>query len=161
MFFEKYECDIASYADDNTPHTYDSDLYTVLSKLKNCTDSLFTWFKENHMKPNGDKCHLLVTTEKSVSINIDGSNVTNKKEQKLLGIKLHSSLSFEGHMTSLWKKANQKLHALARIFNYMDLPKRKVLMKAFITSQFSYCPLTWMLHSRKLKNCINNIPVRL
>ena len=35
MFFEKYECDIASYADDNTPHTYDSDLYTVLSKLKN------------------------------------------------------------------------------------------------------------------------------
>ena len=29
--------------------------------------------------------HLLITTEKSVSINIDdGSNVTNKKEQKLL-----------------------------------------------------------------------------
>ena len=88
MFFEKYECDIASYADDNTPHTYDSDLCTVLSKLKNCTDSLFTWFKENHMKPNSDKCHLLVTTEKSVSINLDGCNVTNKKEQKLLSIKL-------------------------------------------------------------------------
>ena len=66
MFFEKYEFDIASYADDNTPHT-------------KCTDSLFTWFKENHMKPNGDKCHLLVTTEKSVSINIDGSNIENKK----------------------------------------------------------------------------------
>ena len=29
MFLEKYEYDIASYADDNTPHTYDSDLYTV------------------------------------------------------------------------------------------------------------------------------------
>ena len=87
MFFEKYECDTASYTD-NTPHTYESDLYTVLSKLKNCKDSLFTWFKENHMKPNGDKCHLLVTTEKSISINIDGSNVTNKKEQqKLLRIK--------------------------------------------------------------------------
>ena len=42
MFFEKYECDIASYTDDNTPHTYDSDLYTVLSKLKNCKGSLFT-----------------------------------------------------------------------------------------------------------------------
>ena len=55
MFFEKYECDIASYAVDNTPHTYDSDLYTVLSKLKNCKDSLFTWFNRNHMKPNGDK----------------------------------------------------------------------------------------------------------
>ena len=104
MFFEKYECDIASYADDNKPHTYDSDLYTVLSKLKNFTDSLFTWFKENHMKPTGDKCHLFVTTEKSVSINIDGSNVENKKEQKLLSIKFDSSLSFKGHITSLCKK---------------------------------------------------------
>ena len=63
MFFEKYECDIASYADDSTPHTYDSDLYTALSKLKNCTGSLFAWFKENHMKTNGDKCHLLFTTK--------------------------------------------------------------------------------------------------
>ena len=26
MFFEKYECDIASYADDNTPYACDSDL---------------------------------------------------------------------------------------------------------------------------------------
>ena len=160
MFFEKYECDIASYADDNTPHTYVSDLYTVLSKLKNCTDSLFTWFKENHMKPNGDKCHLLVTTEKSVSINIDGSNLENKKEQKLLGKKFDSSLSFKGHITSLCKKASQKLHALARIVNNMDLPKRKVLMKAFITSQFSYCPLIWMFHSRTLNNRINNIHER-
>ena len=103
MFFEKYECDIASLTDDNSPQTYDTDLYTVLSKLKNCTDNLFTWFKENHMKPNGDKCHLLVATEKSVSISINGSNVTNKKEQKLLDIKFDSSPSFEGHITSLCK----------------------------------------------------------
>ena len=109
------------------------------------------------MKPNGDKCHLLVTTEKSVSINIDGGNVTNKKEQKLIGIKFDSSLSFEGHITCLCKKASQKLHVLARIVNYMDLPKRKVLMKAFITSQFSYCPLIWTLHRRTLNNRINNI----
>ena len=29
-------------------------------------------------------------------------------------------------------------------------------MKAFITSQFSYCPLIWVLHSRTLNNRINN-----
>ena len=122
MIFEKCECDIASYADDNTPHTYDSDLCTILSKLKNCTDSLFTRFKENQMKLNGDKCHLLVTIKKSVSINASGSNVKNKKEQKLLGIKFDASLSFEGHITNLCKEASQKLQALAGIVNYMDLP---------------------------------------
>ena len=30
-------------------------------------------------------------------------------------------------------------------------------MKAFITSQFSYCPLIWMFHSRSLNNKINRI----
>ena len=140
--------------------THMTQIYTVLSKVKNCTDSLFTWFKDNHLKPNDDKCHLLVTTEKSLSINIDVSNVKNKKEQKLLGIKFDSSLSFEGRITNLYKKASQKLHAPTRIINYMVPPKRKVLMKAFITFQFSYCPLIWMLHSRTLNNRINNIHER-
>ena len=104
------------------------------------------------------KCHLLVTTEKSVSISIDGNNETNKKEQKLLDIKFDSSLSFERHITS--KKASQKLDAVVRIVNYMDFPKRKVLMKTVIASQFSYCPIIWMLHSSTINNRINNIHER-
>ena len=42
----------------------------------------------------------------------------------------------------------------------MGLPKRTVLMEAFITFQFSYCPLIWMFHSRTLNNRINNIHER-
>ena len=38
--------------------------------------------------------------------------------------------------------------------------KRRVLMNAFITSQFSYCPLVWMFHSRTLNNRINKIHER-
>ena len=75
----------------------------------------------------------------------------------LLGVKFDSNLSFENHVTSLCKKASQKLHALARISHYMDLNKRRNLMKAFITSQFSYCLLIWMFHSRNLNNKINRI----
>ena len=33
-------------------------------------------------------------------------------------------------------------------------------MKAFIKSQFSYCPLVWMFHSRTLNNRINKIHER-
>ena len=116
--------------------------------------------KKNHTKLNGDTYHLIVTTEKSVSIYIDGSNVKNKKKQKLFGIEFDSSLSFEGHITSLCKKVSQNLHALARIASYMILPEWTVLRKAFITSQFSCCLLIWMLHSRKLNNRINNIHER-
>ena len=42
----------------------------------------------------------------------------------------------------------------------MDLAKRKSLMKAFITSQFNYCPLNWMFHSGQLNNRINKIHER-
>ena len=39
----------------------------------------------------------------------------------------------------------------------MDFPKRRLIMKAFITSQFGYCPLIWMFHSRAINNKINSI----
>ena len=42
----------------------------------------------------------------------------------------------------------------------MDLSKRKSLMKAFVTSQFNYCPLIWTFHSRELNNRINRIHER-
>ena len=39
----------------------------------------------------------------------------------------------------------------------MNLAQSRLIMNAFIFSQFGYCPLVWMFHSRKLINCINNI----
>ena len=42
----------------------------------------------------------------------------------------------------------------------MDVAKRKSLMKTFVTSQFNYCPLIWMFHSRKLNNRLNKIQER-
>ena len=46
------------------------------------------------------------------------------------------------------------------IVNYMNLSKRKALMKTFVISQFNYCPLVWMFHSRKLNHRINSIHER-
>ena len=71
-----------------------------------------------------------------------------------------SNLSFNKHINNLCKKASIKLNALARISGYMDLPKCWVIMKLFITSQFGYCTLIWMFHSRVLNNKINSIHVR-
>ena len=112
------------------------------------------------MKDNADKCHLLVTTNSAVSASTEEFVINNSNEEKLLGIKIDTKLSFENHVSSLCKKASQKLHALARIVNFMDLGKRKSLMKAFITSQFNYCPLIWMFHSRELNNRINRMHER-
>ena len=86
LFLWDYKCDTASYADDNTPHTFDIRLNLVLKKLESSTYDLFRWFKENHVKDNPDKRHLLVTTNALTSININGFQITNSTEEKLQGI---------------------------------------------------------------------------
>ena len=42
----------------------------------------------------------------------------------------------------------------------MNFDQRRLIMKAFITSQFGYCPQVWMFRSRNLNNRINNIHER-
>ena len=37
----------------------------------------------------------------------------------------------------------------------MGLDNRNMFLKIFVESQFSYCPLIWMFHSRTLNNKIN------
>ena len=147
MFYDINDCDIASYADDNIPYVSSSNLDALINKLVESTTNLFQWFTNNHMKANADKCHLLVTGNYEVSANINEFEIESSKKEKLLGISIDTTLSFEHHITSLCKKASQKLHALARIAHYMDFEKRTSLMKAFEISQFNYCPLIWVFYN--------------
>ena len=91
--------------------------------------------------------------------NGDASIKTTTKET-LLGILIDSELSFDQHISSICSKASKKLHVLGRIATFMTFNKRRALMKAFIESQFNYCALIWMFHSRKMNNKINRIHER-
>ena len=144
----------------NTPYNFDVILDDVISNLEKSPNSLLNWFRENRMKANADKYHLLVSCDESFTAKIEDFSIKKSTEEKLLGVKLDSNLSFENHVTSLCKKVSEKLHALARISHYIDLNKCTNLMKAFITSQFSYCPLIWMFHSRNFNNKIKRMHER-
>ena len=43
MFYDIDICDIASYADDNTPYTSDFNQEEVMQKLELTTNNLFEW----------------------------------------------------------------------------------------------------------------------
>ena len=87
--------------------------------------------------------------------------IEESDHEKLLGIALDKKSCYKKHAKILCKKASQKLHALTRISIYMEHEKLKLLMKAFVMSQFSYCPLIWMFHDRNLNNKINRIHERV
>ena len=42
----------------------------------------------------------------------------------------------------------------------MDISQCKLIANAFIMSQFAYCPLIWMFHSRTMEHRINRIHER-
>ena len=140
---------------------FSKDIESVISKIQDDSKNLLKWVANNVLKANPDKFHLLLSQpDESISINIDGYQITNSKCEKLLGIIIDNKLSFNEHVSKLCTKASQKLHALARVANYMSSDKLRLIMKAFINAQFGYCPLVWMFHSRTLNNRINKIQER-
>ena len=92
--------------------------------------------------------------------NIGTAQIKNMQNEKLVGITTDSKLSFDKHIQQICSRTSAKLKALARIAPFMNITKRKILMNAFFNTQFSYCPLTWMFHSRKLNNKINKLHER-
>ena len=112
------------------------------------------------MKSNNDKCHLLIINNDNNTINKADEKITGSKSVKLLGITIDNKLNFNDHVTKICMKANQKLHALKRISKYLDSEKLRIIMKTFIESQYNYCPLTWMFHSRQRNNKINKLHER-
>ena len=118
-----------------------SDLNSVIFKLQKNTEKIFRWFYNSNLISNAEKSHLIVSTKKNVEIQVSYCPKKNEDSVKLLGIHLNNDLNFDYHVNQLCKKASKKLHALARIAKYMEINKRRMLMKAFVSSQFSYCPL--------------------
>ena len=47
IFFDITECDIASYADRDTPYNFNFNLSNVISNLEK-SNYLINWFRENH-----------------------------------------------------------------------------------------------------------------
>ena len=128
---------------------------SIITELQRIENKSFRWFENNHMKANPGKNHVLLSSNIQRVVPFDNVQITSSLNEKLLGITFDLKLKFEEHISKICNIVNKKFNALHRIANHMSLDKRKMLLTAFIESQFSYCPLIWMFHSRTLNNKIN------
>ena len=154
------ETDFASYADDNTPYRTANTIDEVIQSLEHDSMMLFQWFSDNQMKANISKCHLLVNKKDEVTIRIGDTEIKNSEYEKLLGIKVDTKLNFNEHLNDIISKASCKVNVMSRVMPYMSLSKKKKLVSSFFNSQFNYCPLIWMFHSRIINNKINRLHER-
>ena len=112
------------------------------------------------MKAYPGKCDQLLSSKSPEVVSIDRRQTTSSFAETILGITIDSELNFENRRSALCNKVSRKMNALGRIINYMPLEKRSIVMKTFIESQFNYCQLIWMLHSRTINNKINHLHER-
>ena len=157
LFLECEDDNISSYAVDTTPYSCAQDISSVISELQRITKKSFDWCRNNHMKVNPGKCHVILSSNTQREIRFANASIASIPIEKLLGIILDSELNFEEHVNKICNIINKKVNALHHIGSHMSLDKRKMLLRGFIGSQVSYCLLIWMFHSRTLNNKINRL----
>ena len=161
LFYKLDNKKVVNYADDTTPFSANETWELVQHELNIASNTIFTWLSYNHMQGNADKAVLITNNgSEDLYLNIQNENIQNSKTAKILGVTFDNCLSFEEHITKLCNKASQRISAFARIASFLTLEKRLKIMNAFFKSQFSYCPLVWMFHTRKLEKRINHLHER-
>ena len=80
-------------------------------------------------------------------LNLDDFINKNNKSEKLLGINIDNNLTFNEHVSKLFKSASQKLHAVACISSYLSKNK--------------FVCLVWMFHNRRHNYKINCLHKRM
>ena len=99
----------------------------------------------------------LSSNDESKNIENNGEVINKSKVQKLFGVYIDYELKFDTHIETLCEKVGKNLLALSRVIKFMSTNQRQLLMRSFTMSQFSYCRLTWMCHSRNINNQINKL----
>ena len=132
---------MTSYADDNTPYCIGKTPQEVISQLGKSSKSIFEWFENNGMKANPDKCHLLLSKNENFEANIIENRISNTRFEKLLGVTFENQLNFNHHISKICKTASNKLHAFARVSNYIDEDKRRILFNSYFHLNLITVPL--------------------
>lgn len=166
IFFFLSKTNMANFADDNTPYCVAKDVMSLLKILEADTYSVLNWFRYNEMKPNQGKCHLIVAEvnhknfDSKSFIFLEDAFLESEEIVRLLGVDVENDLKFKEHIKVMLTNANKKLSGLIRVSKFLTKEKLRLLISAFIESQFNYCPLVWMFHSKVLDNKINKLHAR-
>ena len=150
---------VCNFADDTTLSAFGTNLEDLLHNLEYDTQSAIVWFDNNYMKLNQDKCHFLITGNviEHLWAKVGDELIWESAEEKLLGVTIDKNLNFNSHLSSLCNKVGQKVTVLSRIVKLLSFHQRRIILKTFIESQFSYCTLVWMFCNIEMNKKINHV----
>ena len=139
------------YADDTTVHTSHKDQTVVQVKLQNSSTDFKSWCILHKMfvnltKPSsmsiGSRQNLSNSDDLFIIID-DDDGISNVDNQKLLGIIIHKTLSWDKQIDSVCLNITRRIKLLKRLSKYVDMPNLKLYYNSYILPIFDYGCMIW------------------
>jgi hypothetical protein len=146
-------CDICNYADDNTLSFSSNTLEALVQALQTDAHASIDWFKNNYMQANADKFQVMFMKPMRSKVKLpeiftlENEKLESKKCVNLLGVTIDDKLNFDEHISSLCKKAARQLNVMFRFHKLLDFNRKLQLYRAFVLSNFNFCPIVWHFSS--------------
>ena len=86
IFFRGNEPDLTSYADVNIPFVTCESIEDVIKSLENDSVKLLKWFSDNEMKADRSNWHIVLNSNESSTINMDGNIIKKHNYKGVLGV---------------------------------------------------------------------------
>lgn len=138
------------YADDATFHTHSNSLTTIEYNLQTDGDTAKTWGKKNkmHIHYNKTTCMVLGTRQRlhdspQLNLNIDGHDICNVSQQKLLGLVIDDKLTWSAHLDNLCSALSSKISLLRKLATYVSIDALKKFYQGYILPLIDYGSVTW------------------
>lgn len=138
------------FADDSTIHRSEKDINIIESSLQENINFISNWCSLNNMSlhPEKSKCMLLSTKHKimkarPLNLTVNDVNIENVTVQKVLGVYIDNTLTWDYQITSVCKKINTKISLLKQINLFLNEDMKRMFYNAYIIPCFDYCCSVW------------------
>ena len=136
----------------------DTKIYDDSRKCENLQKDLYSmqnWTEKWNLYFNVAKCKVMHVGKRNPQceyfMKLEGKNqkIGTCEEEKDLGIIFDKNLSFDNHIASITKKANQMLGVIRRTFTFIDKDIFSKLYKALVRSHLEYGNVIWSPHLKR------------
>ena len=79
LLFECEDDSITSFAHDTIPYPCAQDISSVISELQRISKKFLDWCRNNHMKTNPGKCHVVVSVNTQREIHFVNKSIVSRK----------------------------------------------------------------------------------
>ena len=95
-----------------------------------------------------------------ISISVEGNTIISSDCIKVIGVTLDRNLQYTTHISNLCSKASTQINAMKIIGKYLDTDCCIAMYKSFISSNFSYCLVSWMFCGKRNSDKLEKLQER-